>query len=173
MHVCVFNMELSKTDQLISDGLSKLGYTTIRLNQRKVVEAYMKKKDVFFCSPTGSGKSLCFEIAPFVFDGKQYRSNVTIVVSPLSSLMKTQSISLNKKEIKAVYLRDTYDTHKQQTLEEEISSLTLDDIKEGNVDIVLASPESLLGNQRKLILNLAKDGKIITIFVDEAHCVVK
>ena len=165
-------MEQSKTDKLISDGLSKLGYVTIRPNQRKVVEAYMKNKDVFFCSPTGSGKSLCFEIAPFVFQ-KLDRSSVTIVVSTLSSLMKTQSIALNKKGIKAIYFRDTFDTHKINTLEEEISLLTLDDVKEGNVDILLACPESLLGHQRKLILNLANDSKITTIFVDEAHCIVK
>ena len=126
----------------------------------------------FFCSPTGSGKSLCFKIVPFVFDKKQRSSNIAIVVSPLSSLMKKQSISLSKKGLKAIYLRDTYGISKQQTLEDELDSLTLDDVKEGNIDILLASPESLLGNQRKLILHLAKGSKITTSFVDEAHCIV-
>ena len=87
--------------------------------------------------------------------------------------MKTQSISVNKKGLKAINLRDTYGISKQQTLEEDIDSLTLDDVKEGNIDILLASPESLLGNQRKLILHLAKNSENNYNFVDEAHCIVK
>lgn len=166
-------MEESNIDQLISYGLSKLGYTNIRLNQKKVVEAYLRKKDVFLCSPTGSGKSLCFEISPYVLKTKS-DGGISIVVSPLSSLMKTQSLSLNKKGIKAVYLRDTYESGTRQSeLEGGTDTVTPEDVKEGKIDILLSSPESILGNQRNLILHLAKNNNIRIIFIDEAHCIVK
>jgi hypothetical protein len=51
----------------IQHGLDKLGYQSLRDGQQEVIEAYLKGKDVFFCSPTGSGKSLCYEIAPYIF----------------------------------------------------------------------------------------------------------
>jgi len=56
-------------EDVLSFGLRKLGYSELRESQRKVVESYVSGKDIFFCSPMGSGKSLCFEIAPFVFEG--------------------------------------------------------------------------------------------------------
>ena len=62
-------MERSVSDA-IKHGMNKLGYQNIRENQRHAVEAYFAGKDVFLCSPTGSGKSFVFEIAPFVLDYK-------------------------------------------------------------------------------------------------------
>ena len=52
----------------IQHGLDKMGYQSLRDGQQEVIEAYLKGNDVFFCSPTGSGKSLCYEIAPYIFD---------------------------------------------------------------------------------------------------------
>ena len=63
-------------EQAIKYGLSKLGYDKLRGPQHEVVEAYAAGKDVFLSSPTGSGKSLCFEIAPYVLD-KMKRVSVT------------------------------------------------------------------------------------------------
>ena len=64
-------MERSVSDA-IKHGMNKLGYQNIRENQRHAVEAYFAGKDVFLCSPTGSGKSFVFEIAPFVLDYKKH-----------------------------------------------------------------------------------------------------
>ena len=82
---------------LRSFGLRKLGYSELRESQRKVVESYVSGKDVRFRSPTGSGKSFCFEIAPFVFEGiavgvenaerRACTSSVCIVVAPLVSMV--------------------------------------------------------------------------------------
>ena len=59
---------MENVEDALDFGLRKLGYSQLREGQRKVVEAYLSGRDVFFGSPTGSGKSLCFEIAPFVFE---------------------------------------------------------------------------------------------------------
>ena len=99
---------------------------------------------MFVCSPTGSGKSLCFKISHYVLETKS-DGGIAIVVSPLSSLMKTLSLSLNKKGIEATYLRDTYESGTcQSELEGETDMVTLEDVKEGKIDILLSSPESLL-----------------------------
>lgn len=86
-------------EDVLSFGLRKLGYSELRESQRKVVESCQWEGHIF-CSPTGSGKSLCFEIAPFVFEGiavgvenverQACISSVCIVVAPLVSLMKNQ-----------------------------------------------------------------------------------
>ena len=60
---------LEDMEAVLNFGLQKLGYDKLRDGHKRVVEAYLTGKDVFFCSPAGSGKSLCFEIAPFVFEG--------------------------------------------------------------------------------------------------------
>jgi hypothetical protein len=59
----------------IQHGLHKLGYQSLRDGQQEVIEAYLKGKDVFFCSPTGSGKSLCNEIALYIFDFVLFGTN--------------------------------------------------------------------------------------------------
>jgi len=63
---------MENVEDALDFGLRKLEYSQLREGQRKVVEAYLSGRDVVFCSPTGSGKSLCFEIAPFVFKTREY-----------------------------------------------------------------------------------------------------
>ena len=160
-------------DCALKFGLEKLSCSdlNIRQNQKHVIDAYTKGKDVFFCSPTGSGKSLTFEIAPFVFKFLQKsEKSVIIVVSPLSSLMRSQVNSLQKRGIKATYLKDLL---LQSSVEEGVENITLSDIRDGEIDIIFASPESILGHQRDLILQLSSKKYIKAIFVDEAHCIKK
>ena len=94
-------------------GLVKAGYKEARINQRKVIECYTARRDVFFVSPTGSGKSLTFEVAPFVLDKQHNRSGITshmvLVVSPLVALMRMQTKELRERGIPAVYLGETSD----------------------------------------------------------------
>ena len=84
-------------------GLVKAGYKEARINQRKVIECYTARRDVFFVSPTGSGKSLTFEVAPFVLDKQHNRSGITshmvLVVSPLVALMRMQTKELIERGI--------------------------------------------------------------------------
>lgn len=99
-------------ESVLKEALAKLGYTELRPNQRQVIENYISGKDVLFCSPTGSGKSLTFEVAPYIYKGLSASNNpcVAIVVSPLTSLMKTQVRNLQAKGMKEVYLRDFHKT---------------------------------------------------------------
>ncbi|CAG2233679.1 recQ [Mytilus edulis] len=164
-------MDTDVISAAIDFGLQKLSFTEIKINQRKVVESFLAGKDVFFCSPTGSGKSLTFEIAPFVFKYLQKNDMcIVLVISPLTSLMRTQTQALNRKGIKAVYLKDITSP---SNFEDSLTNLSLVDVKEGKIDIIFSSPESLIGHERKLLLDLAKKIFIKTVFVDEAHCIKK
>ena len=133
-------MERSVSDA-IKHGMNKLGYQNIRENQRHAVEAYFAGKDVFLCSPTGSGKSFVFEIAPFVLDYKKHgQRNKTetacLVVVPLVSLMMDQVKGLRQRGISAGYLGA--DSTPEQVR----------DVVNGQYRLVFASPESLLKSQR-------------------------
>ena len=157
-------------DVAIQNSLQTLGYTDIRPNQKLVVEAYLNGKDVLFCSPTGSGKSLTFEIAPFVFKNlkdAQDEPSTVIVVSPLVALMQYQASQLTKKGVKAVYIQDV------MANTEENSQIRMEDVSNGKCDIIFASPESLLGEHRSMLINLSNKKALKALFIDEAHCIKK
>ena len=76
-------------DTIIVQACQKLGYSSLRENQHKVVTSFLKGNDVFVILLTGSGKSLCFSILPFAFDYLHGRAgSIVIIVSPLIALMK-------------------------------------------------------------------------------------
>ena len=144
-------------------GIRMLNYTELRPNQRNVIEGYSCGKDVLFCSPTGSGKSLTFEIAPYVMsfmrDKISLPSLCCIVVSPLVSLMKTQEKKMLSLGLQSLYLGE--------------GDLNLSDIENGKYNILLTSPETILGKYRKTVTALAKQKLLAAIFIDEAHCIRK
>ena len=94
--------------EAINFGLNKLNFEDVRENQTKVVEAYLiNGRDVLMISPTGSGKSLTFYIAPFAIDFSKHGERddiqtVCLIIFPLVSLMNDQVSSLREKGIKAV-----------------------------------------------------------------------
>ncbi|KAL5009106.1 hypothetical protein ScPMuIL_014687 [Solemya velum] len=126
----------------------------------------------FLCVKTGSGKSLVFEMAPFLFDfieSKQYRKTVTavvLVVLPLVALMRSQTKILCSRGIKAVYLNDSL-----TNVPDSNDKFSMDDIRNRHVNSVFGSPESFVCKQRDLLKELGT--RVNAIFVDEAHCVVK
>ena len=164
-------------ESVLKEALEKLGYSELRPNQRQVIENYIYGKDVLFCSPTGSGKSLTFEVAPYTYKGLSGdgRSCVAIVVSPLTSLMKTQVRNLQAKGMKAIYLRDLYQTPSVHDplnqVDEELNRLSIQEDPDSSMEIIFSSPESLLGKYRDLVLKLARKGHLKIMFVDEAHCI--
>ena len=152
----------------INFGLQKLGIEAIKENQRKVVEGYLSGRDVLMIAPTGSGKSLTFQISPFAIDfwkhGDRSQQDedvqtVCLVIAPLVSLMKDQVSILRAKQIKAVMIGP-------ESTEEENK-----EAKEGKYNLIFASPEAIFSSHRDTLLAL-KD-KIEAVFVDEGHCVVK
>ena len=134
-------------------------------HQRKVIEGYCSGKDVFLSAPTGSGKSLTFEVAPYVFDYLEHGErlevcSVCLVVVPLVALMKDQVASLVARGISAASVGA--DCTREQVKE----------ISEGKYSLVFGSHEALLNSHRSIFHGkLRKNLK--AVFVDESHCIAK
>ena len=122
--------------------------------QEKIISSVFNKKDVLAIMPTGSGKSLTYQVPAMLFDG------LTLVVSPMISLMKDQSDALNELGIRARSLNSSY------SLSE--NSQTINLIKNNHLKILFVAPERLLQTET---LNLLKKTKVSFIAIDEAHCV--
>lgn len=84
------------------------------------------------------------------------------VVSTLLALMQYQAEGLQRKGVKAVYLQDLSK-----------SNMTKEALEKGKCDIIFASPESLLGEHRSLLIKMSKNRILKAIFIDEAHCIKK
>ena len=122
-----------------------------------------QRKDVFVNLPTGYGKSVIFQMAPFVASKLPNFSpnSIVVVISPLVTLMKDQVSRLTSLDLSAAFV--TADQ------EEEI----LQGVENGQFQIVYASPESMLSSDRwrqMLCSDLYKE-RLIGIAVDEAHCI--
>ena len=149
----------------IAYGLRKAQYKDVREHQRKVIEGYCSGKDVFLSAPTGSGKSLTFEVAPYVFDYLEHSErlevcSVCLVVVPLVALMKDQVASLVARGISAASVGA--DCTREQVKE----------ISEGKYSLVFGSHEALLYSHRSIFHGkLRKNLK--AVFVDESHCIAK
>src|SRR5699024_9283961 len=111
-------------------------------------------QDALAIMPTGGGKSLCYQIPALVFDG------VTIVISPLISLMKDQVDALTELGISATYLNSTLSSVEMNE--------RLKDASNGKYKLVYVAPERF---QTEEIYYLMKSVKISMIAIDEAHCI--
>ncbi|KEG03049.1 ADP-dependent DNA helicase RecQ, putative [Plasmodium vinckei vinckei] len=131
------------------------GYKNLKHFQIEAVHAVFHKKDSFLVMATGMGKSLCYQI-PSIMD--EYKNKLTIVISPLISLMKDQVDNLNRKKISAVFLGSGQKKNNQKIV---------DEIKQGLYRIVYCSPEYALNNKS---LFLVLKSKILLIAIDEVHC---
>ncbi|MBQ3922351.1 MAG: DEAD/DEAH box helicase, partial [Spirochaetales bacterium] len=86
------------------------GYTTFRNGQESIIDALLNGQDVLGVMPTGAGKSLCYQIPALMFNG------ITLVVSPLISLMKDQVASLEQAGIKAAYINSSLSQTQYKTV---------------------------------------------------------
>jgi ATP-dependent DNA helicase RecQ len=130
------------------------GYDSFRHGQEKVIEGMLMKRDILGVMPTGGGKSICYQIPALIFDG------LTIVVSPLISLMKDQVDTLNQLGIPAGLLNSS--------LSKEEFIKVMRDIRRGRTKILYLAPERLLNVK---FIELMKNIDISMIAVDEAHCI--
>lgn len=130
------------------------GYDSFRNGQQQLVNALLEGNDVFGIMPTGAGKSICYQIPALMFSG------ITLVISPLISLMMDQVKALNQAGIHAAYLNSSL-TRRQY-------ELALSYAAQGRYKIIYVAPERLL---TKTFLDFAIHAPISFVSVDEAHCV--
>ena len=129
------------------------GYSDFRFPQREIMGAYRNGNDVVAVLPTGSGKSLCFQLPAYI------ESGTTLVVSPLVALMEEQVAELNQRGIPALF----FDRSSQKSIDQQLVECVRGDYK-----VVYCSPERL--TQISFLNHLAQ-APIRRIAVDEAHCI--
>lgn len=130
------------------------GYDSFREGQAPLVEGILAGRDALGIMPTGAGKSLCYQIPALLLPG------ITLVVSPLISLMKDQVTTLNQAGIHAAYLNSSLSPGQYRT--------ALHNFTKGQYKIVYVAPERLLTES---FLDAARSVAISMISVDEAHCI--
>jgi ATP-dependent DNA helicase RecQ len=130
------------------------GFADFRPGQAEIVAAILDGRDVLAVMPTGSGKSLCYQLPALLRDG------LTVVVSPLFALMRNQVAQLVANGIAAASLNSANDPAENRAIVERIAR--------GELRLVYVAPERLL---KRETLDLFKRAKVALLAVDEAHCI--
>ena len=160
---------MAACNDFISVAGNRLGHENLEVFQRDAVQAVLKGQDVFVSAPTGSGKSLIFQVLPFAVQEQQMKErptqtesvdNFVLVVSPLILLMRDQVRRLTEKEICSLSLSDPDVTPKQ--------------IMNGNYRFLFGSPENILSNKFRNVLKSPEfQRRLSCVVIDESHCIVK
>ena len=130
------------------------GYISFREGQEPIIDNILAGRDILAVMPTGAGKSICYQIPALMLDG------ITLVISPLISLMKDQVGALNQNGIRAAYLNSSLTARQYR--------MALDNVRMGVYKIIYVAPERLMTDG---FLELVSDMNISLVAVDEAHCV--
>ncbi len=130
------------------------GYENFREGQACLIDALLKKQDVLGIMPTGAGKSICYQVPAMLFSG------LTIVVSPLISLMQNQVTSLVQIGIPAAYLNSSLSPKQMQ--------MVMENARNGRYRLLYVAPERLASEE---FVRFAYDCPISMLTVDEAHCI--
>lgn len=130
------------------------GHSEFRPGQEESIDCLLSGRDLLSVMPTGAGKSICYQLPALMVSG------ITVVVSPLISLMKDQSMSLTQNGVDAAFLNSTLST------EEYIGTLKLAEM--GAVKILFVAPERL---ETEFFQRFAEKKEISMVIIDEAHCV--
>ncbi len=148
--------EAGKTIAFMPEQILKkyFGYDNFRPLQREIIETVYQGRDTLVIMPTGSGKSLCYQIPAIGLEG------TAIVVSPLISLMKNQVDALLAAGVRAAYLNSSLDYAEQQAVEQRFFA--------GELDLLYVSPEKINAGQG---LAFFRSVKINLFAIDEAHCI--
>ena len=145
--------------QYINDSPRKIlkkvfGYDDFKENQIDIIKTILNGKNAFVLMPTGSGKSLCYQIPSII------RNGVGIVISPLIALMEDQVKGLQQNGLSAAYLNSTLPFKKAKIIQEKAA--------DGRIDILYVAPEKLLTPDfQHFLANI----KISLFAIDEVHCV--
>lgn len=145
----------------VSDILRRFwGFDTLRPLQDHAIDLTLAGRDLLLVMPTGGGKSLCYQLPPLLDES----GGITVVVSPLISLMKDQVDALGLIGYPAAALHSG--------LAEDESRRVIDDVKSGALRLLYTSPERLLTSGTLALLHRAAGGKgVARIAIDEAHCI--
>ena len=130
------------------------GYDSFREGQAKLIDSALEGRDVLGIMPTGAGKSLCFQVPALMMEG------ITLVISPLISLMKDQVGALNQAGIHAAFLNSSL------TMNQYYKALSL--ASKNQYKIIYVAPERLMTEE---FLSFVSKVDISIIAIDEAHCV--
>jgi ATP-dependent DNA helicase RecQ len=131
---------------------NQFGYDSFRPGQEDAIDAIMNGRDILAVMPTGAGKSLCYQIPALLLPG------MTVVISPLISLMKDQVNALRETGCAAAFLNSSLSNSEY--------AQTIDDIRMGEIKLLYIAPERL----QRTDLPISEDG-IPLVVIDEAHCV--
>ncbi|WP_243156450.1 DNA helicase RecQ [Clostridium sp. C8-1-8] len=149
------NMDIKEFDDKALEILSKyFGYNSFRPGQKEIIDEILKGNDTVAIMPTGGGKSICYQVPAMIIEG------LTIVVSPLISLMKDQVDAIRDIGIESAYINST------------LSNKEIDEIFQtalsGKLKVLYVAPERLETSQ---FLNLVSTIEVGFVAIDEAHCV--
>ena len=133
---------------------SVFGYQSFRKGQEEVINAALSGQDALVVMATGNGKSLCYQIPALCFEG------LTLVISPLISLMKDQVDQLQANGIEADFLNSSQTLEQQQQVQNKLIS--------GQLKLLYVSPEKVMTNS---FFQLISYSKVSFIAIDEAHCI--
>ena len=130
------------------------GYDSFRPGQESVINAVLEGRDILAVMPTGAGKSLCYQVPAMLLSG------ITLVISPLISLMQDQVKALNEAGVDAAFINSS--------LSEKELNDTFKNAYKGHYKIIYVAPERLMSEG---FISFAKSVEISMVTVDEAHCI--
>lgn len=151
MPTIVINNQDDLARQILHDVF---GYHTFRTGQQAIIQAITQQRDAVIIMPTGSGKSLCYQIPALMMEG------LTLVVSPLISLMKDQVDQLKACGVAAATLNSTLDREHQLAI--------FNACRSNKIKLLYISPERLMMNS---FIQQLMTWKIAFVAIDEAHCI--
>ena len=140
------------TDSLLKNLKSLFGYNSFRDSQELIIKTLLEGRDVLAILPTGAGKSLCYQLPAMLFPG------ITVVVSPLISLMQDQVIALSKNGLSAAFLNSSLPLEEARALMQNL----------GQHKILYIAPERFADKE---FLNLLQKTTVSLFAIDEAHCI--
>lgn len=142
---------MEKTKQILKDVF---GYDSFRPLQNDIIQNIFNKNDTLVIMPTGGGKSICYQIPALIFEG------LTVVISPLISLMKDQVEQLKQLGVQTSLLNSSLSTGVYRN--------NFQNVKNNKAKLLYLAPESLVKDE---IINLLNSIRVDCITVDEAHCI--
>ena len=139
----------------VDDLLKKYwGYTSFLPHQKEIIESLLKGQDTIAIMATGGGKSLCYQLPALCLDG------LTLVISPLISLMKDQVDDLNERGIPAAAYNSSLEYYDREKIEI--------NLRNNHIRLLFISPEKCM---QPKFLEFLKTFKVCLIAIDEAHCI--